>query len=257
MSADRFATCLARVLRHEGGYVDHPDDPGGATSRGVTQRTYDAWTRVAGLPSRSVREIEPEEVAAIYHEQYWTKAGAGLPIGLDYAVFDYAVNSGPTQAARDLQRVLGVDVDGIIGAQTKAAAQDAATGGLDESDIEDLCARRLRMLRGLKHWRIFGRGWTARVNAVKDTAINDATGHRAPVEAPPPTPKADPAARKPSADISDALGNAKAWTGPLGAVGAFLVSVSDMPEPIQWAIAGGFVLLAAAGAVMLVRRATR
>lgn len=70
-----------------------------------------------------MRLIADAELSAIYKRQYWDKAGRGLPVGLDYAVFDYAVNSGPAQAARDLQRVLGVKPDGIIGAMTLAAAQ--------------------------------------------------------------------------------------------------------------------------------------
>jgi lysozyme family protein len=161
------------MLAHEGGFVNHPKDPGGATNFGVTQRVYDSYRKRKGLSQRSVRAIEPDEVAEIYKAQYWDAVRADeLPDGVDYAVFDYAVNSGPGRSARDLQRELGVNVDGIIGFQTLAAAQAADPFDL----IERLCNRRMRFLRSLKHWPTFGRGWTARVMGVKDGAQADDIG---------------------------------------------------------------------------------
>ena len=161
------------MLAHEGGYVNHPKDPGGATNLGVTQRVYDFYRKRKGQSQRSVRAITADEVAAIYKEQYWDAVrGDDLPDGLDYAVFDYAVNSGPKRAIMELQRVIGAGVDGIPGMETLGKARDVDPFHA----IEDLCARRMRFLKGLRHWRTFGRGWTARVMGVKDGAQADDIG---------------------------------------------------------------------------------
>lgn len=158
-----FDKALALVLAHEGGFSDHPRDPGGATNRGVTQRTYDAWRRRYALPPRPVRQITDDELKAIYRRQYWDPVQADdLPAGLDYAVFDYAVHSGPSRAVKDLQRVVGVRADGIVGSQTLAAVHQAAED--DElAVIAQLCDRRMAFMRGLKTWHVFGKGWTRRV----------------------------------------------------------------------------------------------
>src|SRR5690554_3243462 len=115
MARETFEPALALVLAHEGGYVDHPDDPGGATNKGITQRVYDAWRTSRGRHPRSVAAIRDEEVRAIYREQYWDAVrGDDLPAGIDYCTFDAAVNSGPAQAARWLQRAVGAAPDGIV-----------------------------------------------------------------------------------------------------------------------------------------------
>lgn len=169
---ENISIALRHVLQHEGGYVNHPKDPGGATNMGVTQRVYDAYREREGQPKRSVRAITAEEVADIYKRQYWDAIrGDDLPSGLDYALFDYAVNSGPRRAAQDIQRELGVAVDGIIGQVTLAGIAREDVYGL----IERLCARRMRFLRGLKHWKTFGNGWTRRVNDVQEAALKMAT----------------------------------------------------------------------------------
>ncbi|EEX09638.1 secretion activator protein [Ruegeria lacuscaerulensis ITI-1157] len=144
----------------EGGYVNHPEDPGGATDRGITQRTYDAWNDRLGRPRRTVRGISKAEAEKIIEFQYLDAVRADvLPSGLDYAMGDYAVNSGPAKAAMDLQRVLGVRVDGVIGLQTLAAVQAANT----QDVIVKLCQRRMSFLKSLRTWRVFGKGWTRRV----------------------------------------------------------------------------------------------
>ncbi len=144
----------------EGGYVNHPKDPGGATDRGITQRTYDAWNRRMGQATRSVRGISKSEAEQIIEFQYMDTVRADiLPSGLDYAMADYSVNSGPGRAVRDLQRALGVKADGVIGVETLAAI-----GAADTQDvILDLCRRRMMFLRGLRHWNTFKIGWTRRV----------------------------------------------------------------------------------------------
>lgn len=163
----RFDHALAHVLKHEGGFVHHPKDPGGATNKGVTQATYDDWRVRQGLPKRSVRQIEAAEISAIYKREYWDRVrGDDLPAGVDYAVFDLAVNSGVSRAARFLQEAAGVAQDGIIGPQTIAAAKADPDGV-----VERLMDRRLRFLRGLETWNTFGRGWTTRCSDVRRIAL--------------------------------------------------------------------------------------
>lgn len=161
-----YTLSLKRVLKHEGGYVNHPSDPGGATNKGIIQRTYNAWRRAKGLPLRSVKLITDDEVAAIYKSSYWDKIkGDDLPVGVDYAVFDFAVNSGPARAAKFLQRLTGVTADGVIGPATVAAATAKQFGLVDR-----LCDERMRFLQTLPHWRVFGKGWSSRVTEVRTVA---------------------------------------------------------------------------------------
>ena len=153
-----FAKCLELVLHHEGGYVNHPKDPGGATNKGVTQKVYDGYRKVKARPPQSVKFISDSELEAIYKLQYWDAVKADLlPTGLDYAVFDLAVNSGVGRASKYLQRVLGVPQDGMIGAQTLGAVYNT------KKHINDLCDLRMSFLRQLKNFATFGKGWTRRV----------------------------------------------------------------------------------------------
>jgi lysozyme family protein len=162
-----YQTVQPWVLAYEGGYVNHPKDPGGATMEGVTQRTYDADRRRRGLGTRSVRQMEAWERDAIYKVQYWDAVrGDDLPSGIDAAVYDYAVNSGPGRAARELQAVLGVTQDGVIGVMTL----DAAHAGNPQATIKELCERRLAFMKRARHpetkkllWPTFKVGWTRRV----------------------------------------------------------------------------------------------
>ncbi|GGF53266.1 hypothetical protein GCM10007301_10920 [Azorhizobium oxalatiphilum] len=165
MVASSFDAALSRVLVHEGGYSNHPADPGGPTMRGVIQRVYDAYRTGKGLNRRPVRQIEAAEIREIYRTQYWDAVRADdLPAGLDYVVFDGAVNSGPGQSAKWLQRGLGLGADGQVGAVTLAAAR-ASTDlpGL----VEAICDRRLAMLKSLSTWPVFGAGWGRRVAEVR------------------------------------------------------------------------------------------
>lgn len=175
MVANNQQASLARVLAHEGGSVDDRRDPGGRTSKGVTQRVYDAWRRGNSQPRRDVFRIAMSEVRAIYTEQYWNRVRADtLPCGLDYAVFDAAVNSGPVQAVKWLQRALGgIAVDGVVGQVTLGAVRA-------HTDIPALiaamCARRMAFLKQLRTWKHFGDGWTRRVSDVESTAVAMASG---------------------------------------------------------------------------------
>ena len=165
---ENFATSLTKVLRHEGGYSNHKDDPGGETNKGVTKKVYDAWRQVRNLPIRSVKQITADEVATIYRTNYWDAVKADkLPDGVDYCVFDGAVNSGPSRATRWLQAALRVGVDGRVGPETIEAASTVGPSIL----ISLICDTRLAFLRGLKTWATFGKGWDRRVSEVRRDAM--------------------------------------------------------------------------------------
>ncbi len=170
MSESRFSACLSVVLAHEGGFVDHPRDPGGATKYGITRATLgEALGRPASRAD--VKSLDLRQAEAIYRERYWLPLQADhLPVGLDLAVFDYCVNSGQRRAVTGLQRAVGVPPDGLIGPRTLAGARAADR----RAAIRSLCAGRLAFLRGLKEWPVFGRGWRRRVSEVESRAIADA-----------------------------------------------------------------------------------
>lgn len=187
MVASHFDKALARVLAHEGGFVHHAKDPGGATNQGITQRIYDAYRRGRKTRSRTVRLLVPAERDAIYRRQYWDAVnGDILPKGADYVVFDGAVNSGPKQAIKWLQRALGAayrgKIDGVIGLATLAALDDVDDWA---ALIDRICDRRMIFLRSLKHWRTFGKGWTRRVDNVR--AVGKADIAASPGLKPPPS----------------------------------------------------------------------
>ncbi|GLK69917.1 glycoside hydrolase family 108 protein [Ancylobacter dichloromethanicus] len=248
MTASSFDEALKRVLVHEGGYADHPADPGGATMKGVTQRVYDGWRARHGLPQRPVRRIEPGEVAAIYRRQYWDAVrGDDLPAGLDYALFDAAVNSGPAQAAKWLQRTLKVAADGQIGEATLAglAGRDAATL------VDGVCDRRLAMLRTLRTFATFGAGWTRRVAEVRAVAERMAGAAGAAVAE---APDSAGAARARPADTRlsrtpEGAGGLISGAGALGAVVAEqadrLAPLAGLAEPLKWLFAA--LMLAGVG----------
>jgi lysozyme family protein len=162
-----FDAHLAAVLRHEGGFVNHKDDPGGMTNLGVTRKVWEAWTKIPANEA-DMRALTIDNVKPLYKARYWDAVrGDELPAGVDYCVFDAAVNSGPTRSAMLLQKALGVSVDGVIGPKTIQAAKVAPPGGL----IDALCAKRMEHLRSLPHFRTFGAGWTRRVNEVREYAL--------------------------------------------------------------------------------------
>lgn len=168
MSGQVFPQAYSLTRGHEGGFSDNPKDPGGATFGGITQVVYDHYRENKGLAQQSVRLAGEDELREIYKIQYWdTVSGDRLAAGLDYAVFDYAVNSGPEQAIKDLQRVVGAGVDGQMGEQTIALA--CAMPNVDTA-ILALCDRRMAFLKTLRTWSTFGNGWTRRVEGDQNEA---------------------------------------------------------------------------------------
>lgn len=162
------------VLAHEGGFVDDARDPGGATNQGITQATYDSWRQLNGVQRQSVRKLSPTEREAIYRTQYWDKVmGDELPAGVDYAVYDFAVNSGPVRAVKAVQRLVGAAEDGVMGIRTLGAIR---AHGRPEDLVRRLCLDRMAFLRRLSIWRTFGRGWTRRVMGDRDGVQMDDIG---------------------------------------------------------------------------------
>lgn len=163
---DPFAVALAEVLKHEGGYVDHPKDPGGATNRGVTLATLSAWLGRQATKAE-VKALTVEAVTPIYRKNYWDAVrGDELPPGVALMVFDLAVNSGPARAARFLQDAVGAPVDGKVGPATVAKANAADPA----QTIEKLRALRERFYRGLGTFPTFGKGWLKRLADVTTLA---------------------------------------------------------------------------------------
>lgn len=163
-----FDAALKAILHHEGGYVNHPKDPGGMTNLGVTKRVWEEWVSHE-VSEKTMRELTPEIVGPMYKVKYWDKIkGDDLPTGVDYIVFDAAVNSGPGRAAKWLQACVGVEPDGGIGPKTLAAVNAFDTNQL----IEDYAKRRLSFLMDLQTWDTFGKGWGRRVAEVQKTGLD-------------------------------------------------------------------------------------
>jgi lysozyme family protein len=164
-----FDKCFELMLAHEGGYVDHPKDPGGRTNLGVTQHVWEEWM---GRPvsEKEMRALTPIMVKPLYKRKYWDAVRADdLVDGVDYCVFDVAVNSGPGRAIKFLQSCVGTTPDGGFGPATLAAVKKA------EEDpvrlVELYCAKRLEFLQSLKTFETFGKGWSRRVAEVKEEAL--------------------------------------------------------------------------------------
>src|SRR5437764_3705380 len=173
MSADCCAESIRRVLASEGGYVNHPSDPGGPTNFGITIADYRRYMK-PDATAADVQAMKVEDAKAIYREKYWRAMRCDdLPAGVDYCVFDYAVNSGTGRAPKVLQRILGIGVAGHMDDATAVAARMREARAL----IQSICDERLRFLQGLKTWPVFGKGWNKRVGEVRVAAL--ATADRA------------------------------------------------------------------------------
>ena len=172
----RFDECLKFVLSQEGGYVNHPADPGGATNKGVTQAVYDLYRINRGLGRMPVYGISGEEITDIYRKQYWKPIrGDSLPNGLDLVVFDAAVNHGVKQSSLFLQRALGVDDDGVIGPQTIGAVLSDSAAGMTQKVIADVLDQRrdfyeMLVKKNAKN-RVFLNGWMNRVDHLEEEVL--------------------------------------------------------------------------------------
>ena len=150
---NNYDRCLRIILHHEGGYVNHPKDPGGETNLGVTKRVYEEWGG-----TKDMKDLTVEDVAPIYYKNYWNRVRADdLPAGLDLCVFDFGVNAGTGRSAKFLQRLVGTTVDGGIGPATIGAVNVyVQTEGI-EATIEAFQNSRQEYYESLSTFETFGR----------------------------------------------------------------------------------------------------
>lgn len=269
MARQTFEAITPSLLAHEGGYTDDRHDPGNwtggkvgvgrlvGTNHGIAAPTLAAH-RKRSVTQADMRALTRDEAIRIYKAQYWDSVRADdLPAGVDYAVYDYSVNSGPGRAAKDLQRVLGVKVDSVIGPMTVDAALNS---GLAPAEIVNrLCDRRLAFMKSLKTWGRYGRGWSRRVEEVRAKSLrlaailqDDQRPEPASVSIETdivPVPRAKPE------DVSS-LGAWKTPEGIAGGVGALttlLSAISDSPI-LQYGAVAVFVVAAGFAGWYFVRR---
>jgi lysozyme family protein len=162
-----FNKCLEIILHHEGGYVNHPRDPGGETNFGVTKRVYQEWGG-----TKNMEDLTKEDVAPIYEKNYWLRAKCNqLPSGLDLAVMDWSVNSGVGRAVKKLQQMIGTVADGGIGPNTlKTLDEYIEHHGLEQT-IKSYKNTRQEFYESLSTFDTFGKGWTRRNEETEKIAL--------------------------------------------------------------------------------------
>ena len=168
MATGNFEKCLKIILNHEGGYVNHPKDPGGETNLGVTKRVWEQWGGTKDMTDLTVDDVSP-----LYEKSYWNRIkGDDLPSGLDLVVFDWAVNSGVRRASKKLQEMIGASADGVIGPNTlKQLDEYIKTSRGIKPVIRMYSATRQDFYESLSTFDTFGRGWTRRNNETKEIAL--------------------------------------------------------------------------------------
>lgn len=160
-------TSIEEVLKHEGGYVNHPEDPGGATNQGITKKTYERFLE-RPVSIEEIQNIPIQHVKEIYEKNYWNAVKANdLPSGVDFSVFDWAVNSGPRRAIQGLQKAVGSTADGLIGPNTLKAVASADPISI----ISELHKEREMFYRDLTTFKTFGKGWIRRNNETQNISL--------------------------------------------------------------------------------------
>lgn len=270
---ETLGVALRLMFGHEGGYSNRKTDSGGPTKYGITHKTLAAHLGKPSVSAERVQALTLAEAEVIYRKSYWAQSGGDvLPKGLDYAAFDFGVNSGPNRAVKTLQKVVGVKQDGWMGERTLAAVKDYPKGltGL----VADYCRARMAFLMGLggkQGWSANGRGWTIRVTGkdpkgewkpepgVVGNALKMAEGEFEAVKDAPSDydgapeggdAKAEPVPEKPWYDPGVLISSAG---GLLGSVAA-LFSGSG---PVQWALAGAILIAVGVGAFFLIRKISK
>jgi len=160
------------VIVNEGGFVNNPKDPGGPTNWGCTQKV---WESFVGHPVTvdDMKALTKEDVKPLYKRNYWDAIhGDALPSGLDYCIFDCAINSGVGRAAKFIQEIVGVFADGAIGNNTVTAINQMNAVTM----INEFSDKRQQFLELLKTFPVFGKGWTRRVQEVRTKALDMAAG---------------------------------------------------------------------------------
>lgn len=168
MARGNYDECKRITLVWEGGTVNHKDDPGGFTSRGVTAGAGAGYRKRMGLPPKAVNLWTAKEVDDFYRDDYWYAVNAELlPYGVDLATFDYGVNSGTNRAGKELQRVVGAKVDGNVGPETRRLT--AVMPG--DKVVKALCGRRLSFVQGLGTFKVFVKGWSRRIADIEAKGV--------------------------------------------------------------------------------------
>jgi len=164
--SNKFSEALEIILHHEGGYVNHPKDPGGETNLGVTKRVYEDFGG-----EKEMKDLTKEDVEPIYKKNYWDRVkGDDLPEGLDLCIFDFAVNAGPGRAAKFIQRLVNTTVDGGIGPNTLGKIKEYVDHYGVNQTIESYALMRQNYYESLSNFATFGKGWTRRVSEVTEKA---------------------------------------------------------------------------------------
>jgi lysozyme family protein len=164
--ASNFQECLDLVLKSEGGWVNHPSDPGGETNLGVTKRV---WEEYVGHPVDSLKKLTKDDVAPLYELKYWRPCYCEvLPRGLDFVVFSMGVNAGPGRSVKLLQQSIGCVPDGVIGPRTRELISSSNGATL----IAKFSETRREYYRSLKTFPIFGKGWLNRVDHEEAEALD-------------------------------------------------------------------------------------
>lgn len=167
-----FKEALGLTLKYEGGYVNHPNDPGGATNKGVTQAVYDQYRREKNKAIKSVKKISEEEVEEVYYQKYWLKGRCDkLPECLAIVHFDTSVNSGIKQSSKFIQRAIGTVDDGAIGPKTLTAIRHAMKNLGEMAVVNHFLDQRRRFFeliaRKNPKLKVFLKGWMKRVAALE------------------------------------------------------------------------------------------
>jgi lysozyme family protein len=165
-----FVRSFSETLKHEGGFVNHPKDPGGMTNLGVTKRVWEDYTGRQASEA-DMRALTPEMVKPLYLDRYWNRVGGDeLPSGVDFVIYDFAVNSGPARAIRYAQKLVGATQDGMMGPQTLVKIKEYCDQNGEEYFIHAYTDARMAFLEGLSTFNTFGKGWSKRVNDVEHYA---------------------------------------------------------------------------------------
>ncbi|KSV72897.1 hypothetical protein N182_28950 [Sinorhizobium sp. GL2] len=269
MARETLPVALELMFGDEGGYSNRKSDRGGPTKYGVTHKTLAAHRGVPSVTADQVKAMTKMEAEDIYRRSYWGQSGGDLlPPGLDYAAFDFGVNSGPARAVKTLQKVVGVRADGHVGEQTLAAVR-RYPGGVS-AVIRDYCAARMAYLRSLTNsqtgFPANGRGWTIRVtgkdpkkqwadqpgvigNALRLAA--NASGSD--VEKTQTPPEAGAKADSRDTGLGEVLKKPEAW-GPLGGLLSAGGALFAGNGPVQWALAAALVAGVGVGLYYFVKR---
>ncbi|MFS8182114.1 glycoside hydrolase family 108 protein [Pseudovibrio denitrificans] len=252
---DTFQLVIKDLLNIEGGFAhrSRKADPGGPTNYGITQGTLAAW-RERYVTVEEVQSLTLEEAVQIYRAQYWDAVkGDDLPRGLDFALFDFAVNSGPARAVKTLQKILKVKADGVLGLITLGAVKAQSVTFL----INQLSARRLEFMKRLRNWPYNKNGWSHRVRHVQQRSlelVNNA------ILKPAPKPNLEPHANEEGARaIEEETSALSAWLTPDGITkGAMAASgfsgILAGSGPVQWGFAIALVVSVCVGGWLLIKK---